>query len=420
MQNYALFMKACINGLYTVVQEILQKQDIDVNLEWYNSTPLMAACSNGHNDIVKLLLEHKADSNYISSIHNTALMRAVSAGNLETVMLLLEYGADPNGYLMPECIHVKTSPKTRNDRLIHPHEFRANRKYTKHIAHAFRENSVLDNRYNTPLLRALYKGHSAIVECLLAHGANPEYKQGIQADLMQPILVAAQWYEASIRRALVKLLLEYKANPSITVYNHAKALLESAAFYAAEYNDEELLDMLIAYGLQCNISVTVGYHTPLHAAVVKNNKSMVKKLLDVGHFIDVQDNEGQTPLCHTQFVDKELACLLIEAGADKEHKENRYGQTPLCRALEYTMFTGVTTSVENALACGVDVNTQDKRGNSLIVYLLLLLDDPFYIREYHINAVELLIQAQADLELANNEGETALSLAQKHGINLWT
>jgi ankyrin repeat protein len=60
-------------------------------------TPLMAAARTGRSDAVSVLLEHGSDPNATESYQSqTALMWAASEGHADIVSLLLESGADPN------------------------------------------------------------------------------------------------------------------------------------------------------------------------------------------------------------------------------------------------------------------------------------------------------------------------------------
>jgi len=96
-------------------------------LNRYGVPPLSLACTNGNADLVALLLGAGADANASLPGGETVLMTAARTGNLETVRALLAKGANPNA-------------KERNEQ--------------------------------TPLMWAAAEGHTAIVKALIASGAD--------------------------------------------------------------------------------------------------------------------------------------------------------------------------------------------------------------------------------------------------------
>jgi len=105
--------------------------------------------------------------------------------------------------------------------------------------------------------------------------------------------------------------------------------------------------------------------------------------------------------------------ILIDKGADLEAK-NDYGMTPLYIAA----WSGKPECVKILIEKGADINACDQWGDSPAA-AICGLEPPW---EYAINAhskeqllaLELLLEAGANPDLVNDDGETALDLAEKN------
>jgi ankyrin repeat protein len=127
----AAFMDAALNGNQKAVSEALNNQ-IDVNIvNADGNTAIMLAAFNGHAETVDILLKAKADVNKRNPDGRTALMFASTINKPSTVELLLKNGAEVNAYDGGEQW--------------------------------------------TPLMFAAGEGHTAVVDILLAHKANPKW-----------------------------------------------------------------------------------------------------------------------------------------------------------------------------------------------------------------------------------------------------
>jgi len=76
------------------VVEMLINAGADINILYYNDTPLMTAIYYGHPQVVKLLLKRGADVNYKDSKHRTAAIKAVRYNKPELLKILYESKAD--------------------------------------------------------------------------------------------------------------------------------------------------------------------------------------------------------------------------------------------------------------------------------------------------------------------------------------
>jgi ankyrin repeat protein len=166
----ALFA-AAENDRLAAVRLLLDK-GADVNLPGRSGlTPIAAAAYKGSVGIVDLLLAHGADPNAIDATGKGPLPYAAALGFTDVVRRLLDAGVDPNtpygndltalmwaaGY--PDGAGALDAAKVVNLLLERG---------------AFID--AADNRGRTALMIAAERGHAAIVEILLQHGANGSLK----------------------------------------------------------------------------------------------------------------------------------------------------------------------------------------------------------------------------------------------------
>ena len=99
--------------------------------------------------------------------------------------------------------------------------------------------------------------------------------------------------------------------------------------------------------------------TPLHFAARSNRKEIVELLITVGADVNVEADNGLTPLHNASGADKEVAELLIAEGPDVNAKD-RTEWTPL----HYAACRGNKEVVEPLIANGADVNAKDGGGDT--------------------------------------------------------
>ena len=182
----------------------------------------------------------------------------------------------------------------------------------------------------------------------------------------------------------------------------------------------------------------------LHQAAAANNSSRIQQLLQNAgaSTIDARDAQGRTPLLvATQSDQVAAAKALIDAGADvnaKDHIEdspylyagarghqeilqmtlahgadlrstNRYGGTALIPAAE----RGHVDTVRTLINAGVDVNHVNRLGWTALMEAIILSDGG----PRHQQILQLLIDAKADVNLADKDGVTPLAHARQRGYS---
>ena len=371
------------------------------------ATPLWLAARNGSTAIVDRLLDAGADANVTLIMGETPLMTAARGGHLETVRLLLSRGAGVN--------------------------------------------ATEQERHQTALMWAVAQGHVRVVQLLIASGADIHARTTVWDQLENtagntnpignfrmshggstPLLFAARHGSIDVTR----VLLEAGAN-----VNDISAAGTSALVIAAHSGHGPLGTFLLEQGADPN-AAGAGY-TALHAAVLRSQVQLVQALLLHGADVNAPLNHG-TPGRRFS-ADYSLRYQLI--GANAFWLAAKYGELDIIRllaaggadplavpesgvsALQAAM--GIPQGTENrrnrvvsayqpgpdknneerlavelarvAIALGADVNAGDARGNTTLHHA---------VRQRFKPVITLLAEAGADLNVANDRGETPLNLAE--------
>lgn len=324
--------------------------------------------------------------------------------------------------------------------------------------------NVQDERGNSALHYATRKNATFLVQDLIAAGADIEVRNNAN---VTPLLEAVQ--SRSLESG--SILLEAGANPYTQGGKHnmnahelgerhqcrisdkklfklpwnqiAKENLVPFRFYcAARAGNSEKVRKLVEEGYDINAYDSEGY-TALHMSVeyedsitplISNGANMYAetkdstgdspapapaiaasfslrtnfvKFLDYGYDVNHIDSEGMTLLMHCALWDWEWgARTLLERGADSSIRD-KAGQTALFYVcgLPYVCYDEI---IDTLLEYGADINATDNDGNTA---LLRIANEEIEGDRTHL----ALIGRGIDVNIRNNAGETALSIARKHG-----
>ncbi len=292
----------------------------------------------------------------------------------------------------------------------------------EHIKKAIEDNDLdrLDIEGQTPLIIALQEEGANISELLIKLGANVLIVDNLNRT---PLIVALEHY-SNLEQYIIQMLLEYDINinhidnrkqTALTIAIRNKnvdisvldMLLDAGAdpnvaphdrwtplTSAINYRDLDLVDLLVSYGADVNITRDV---TPLIIAVFKGDIRVLEYLLDSGGDVNLRNVGGVTPLMvalKSEYPNIEIVDLLLKVGADVNITEYIGGMTPLMLGLENNKNSD---AIELLIDYGADLNTRDYADLSVIDYAIE--------NNWGLDMIELLIQNGATI---NAEIETKI------------
>ena len=238
-------------------------------------TPLVFAAREGDIESARLLIAAKADVNQTTEYGWTPLLTAVNNRNYRLAKLLLDNGANPN---------------------------LANKGGWTPLYIATDNRNIEGGDYPVPKADL---DHLELIKALLEKGADPNAR--VKDNTLTRTIFTMQWFyengaTAFIRAsqssdtALMKLLLDYKADPKAVTAQGDNALTASAGigwvdgvtYERSPQENLEAVRMLLDLGLDPNGSNQEG-RTPLMGAALKGRTNVIQLLVDRGARLDTRD-----------------------------------------------------------------------------------------------------------------------------------
>lgn len=358
-------------NLPTLAKKILEFDEKLVAAETVGGdSPLMYAVTFGHLDVVNILLNssagvHRSTRSGVGPLHSAAYY-----GNPDVVHRLLQAGVD--------------------------------------VASQAKDGS-------TPLHWAISTGHTEIVRILLEAGsdATVETKEGKwtalhlaaragRLDSVNRLIEAGADITAKTVEGYTPLHLA-AINGSVDIVQRLFELKktmcsdtwgDSPLHKAAVMGHLDALKLLLALGADIQAQSTDGW-TALSYATYYGHLEVTKALLKAGAIAGTGTMDGSTPLhCASQNGYLEILDVLLDAGADS-NCELTTGETRLASS--------------NGRLNVINVNCQDNYGRT-----------PLHraCDAGHVNVMERLISAHADLDIQSSDGETALHRASWNGHSI--
>jgi ankyrin repeat protein len=353
------------------VAEYLLDHNADVNVKGRSSTPLTMAAIWGRKAMVEFLLNRGADANARDSSGGTALLTATENGFQAVVEVLLAHHADVN---------------------VH---------YTK------------VNGEDTPLHKAAQRGYTNLVALLLENGADPN---AVNANGSTPLHTAA----AAGNTAIMGWLLAHKAE--VDARDNAGL---TPLYLAVQADQLDAASLLLKNKADPNLLATDGTGqpgkgwSPLHVAVAGDQIGMVKLLLEHGAKTD-----ATIPVYAYQFT-QGRGYAFSPLGGNGMRPFGGFGGnatllpgdedvTPLTMAV----MNGRKEMVQLLIEHHADVNAKAGAGDSPLM-MVAKMDYPNgggQPTRDRLGIAELLLDNGAEVNLQNDDHESALSLAVNNNL----
>ena len=373
-------IQAAEDGDTPIVQRLLM-EGADINgRDALGRTPTMAATHRNQVDVVRLLIQAGADINIRDNRMDNPFLYAGAEGLLDILKLAIDAGAD-----------TKLTNRFGGTALIPA----AERGHVEIVQELLTRTDVDVNHVNdlgwTALLEAIIlsnggERHQQIVQLLVDHGAdiNIPDKDGVT-----PIKHTQMRGFTEIERIL----------------NNALAR-DVQMITAAGQGDIETVRQLLAQGANVHARDETG-KTALIAAAYRNDLAIVDVLIQAGADVNIQDNTQQSAyLIATSDGYLELLQRTLQAGANV-HSTDSYNGTGLIRAAD----RGHVEIIQELLKTDIQLDHINNLGWTALLEAIILGDGG----PRHTEVVRLLVEAGANVNLADSNGVTPLAHARLRG-----
>ena len=327
-------------------------------------------------DTLQELINHGADIDAKSNDGTTALLCACRTGQSESVLFLLEAGAD-----------VKIAKPDGNTSLHTAVYGNCNGEALQKIIQLGVNVNAINNNGQTALIRACYTAQAESVTVLLKNKADPNISddEGYTSlhaavygnctyDTLKEIIAHEAYLDAQKldgqtalflaclrkRHDMAKILLESTANPNIAS-TKGNTSLHGAVDGGCS---KKIIKAIIKHGADVN-ATNKNSVTALMKACEKGNIDAINQLLNAKADPNIADTDGKTSIHYAVSggCNKEALQAIINHGADV-NATNKNSVTALMRACE----KGYIDAINVLLNAGADPNIADIDGETWIHY----------------------------------------------------
>lgn len=273
----------------------------------------------------------------------------------------------------------KLSDDIENDRIITPEQL-------NQLTYLYQYNKFGNNL----LTYAISKSSVENVKVLLDYGYDVNRPDVSYTPLIMSVI--------NINKNIFHLLMT--KNPNI---NQQTLNGETLLMHCVKNDIMECVEFCISKGAYINIQDNNG-NTPLLIATKEEtdltNIQMIKYLLDNGADVNIRDIDLNTPLHNASGYSDVILEWLLKYNADVNVK-NKYGVTPLMKSLLYKKLDSAKTLIEH----GANINDSDDNGVNVFMYSL--------INSYW--TFEFMLNYDVNIYKINKFGQNALIFAARYG-----
>jgi ankyrin repeat protein len=349
-------------------------------------SPLCNSVLYGDPQLVRMFIEFKDDPNDVDANGNTPIIYCSGDNSAEIARILTEHGANPQQINPIGWTVLHNAAKNKDVKLA---EFIL----------SLDSNEIINAkaRGSSPLLIAVSQGDTSVARALLKAGADPNLdlapEQFPVGDKF-PFSLAASKNDTT----MMKLLFECGAKINLGV----------PQFYMND--DVEFLEKVIEKRKNQKEQPLIRDTMSIYWAAAYNAVKCAEVLLDAGVDVNMRDYQGQTPLWYAvnyygmnvrPLQDQSaVADFLLSRGANPDQIE-KGGVNLLCRAVE----NQADWMVSRLLKAGASPNSKQWSRSAL----------HFAVAGENINIVKMLIEAGAEVNATDKNGQTPLDIALKAG-----
>ena len=402
------------------VAKFLIEKGADVNANASGHTALMMASLGGHTDIVKLLIEHEANVNVKGgSLEFTPLMSAVAGNHLEVVKILIENGAKIDTrtrsgltpFDLAETSEIKAYLKSHGVKKGNPADVQALLSAAE-AGNIDRAQDLLNKGVDvnaghlgvTALIKASYYGHLDVVKLLLNKGAEVN---------SQPVFGSTALIEAARKGhiEIVKILIERGAEVNAKNENSNTALM-----LASGWGYRDVVEFLIKHEANVNATNIVN-DTALMYASINGHFDIVKLLVENGAEVNAQAPGGTAlDIAETPEIKDYLRSKGAKSGGDPAAiglSAKKTAELALAAGLAALNCVGPGCASHKASELGITITAE--REESPVAPQLLQGDFLKAAESGDVQKVQALLDQDAEVNLRDNFGDTALTLASRNG-----
>ncbi|WP_375316785.1 ankyrin repeat domain-containing protein [Spiroplasma endosymbiont of Virgichneumon dumeticola] len=241
-------------------------------------SPLHSAANSGNYELVRAILSWGVDINVVDGLGANALFIAAYQENIAIVKYLLANGANIN-ILADDVSTIEMLIEKNNHEIL------------QLLTDSGADVNIRDKNYKVPLYIAIETNNIKLIQLLIDNGADITNNNAL-------LLVITAMISTP---TVLKLLLNNGVDLNISSdLDNDVSLLHTVV----TYKKNNFIKLLIEKVMNINSKDNKFGHTPLHTAIVNNNKEVAEILSTLGANVYIKDSKGQTPFYLTQKKEK--------------------------------------------------------------------------------------------------------------------